>query len=124
MSHHAVRRLRPYLFHGFKHSQPIRSISQTTSPASSKDGRSVTHDYEKRVKQLETHKPLTECYPRLPKDYWQRRDDIATVTNHYARLEDGKNLTRIEKRKGSGPFTVHGTLLRSSGMLGTTVDKW
>ena len=25
----------------------------------------MTHDYEKRVAQLESYKPLAECYPRL-----------------------------------------------------------
>lgn len=63
-----VRRLRPYLFNGFKRSQrvcPTRSFAAFPSLYASEGRNDATHDYEKRVSQLKAHKSLSECYPRL-----------------------------------------------------------
>ncbi|KAK4503841.1 hypothetical protein PRZ48_004756 [Zasmidium cellare] len=62
-----VRRFRLYLFSGFKRSQYLPARAFTSQPylRVKESQLDVTHDYEKRVAQLQTHRPLSECYPRL-----------------------------------------------------------
>lgn len=67
-----IRRLRPHLFTRFKRASCIpttatssRTFASQPSLHVDKRSKDVTHDYEKRIAQLEAHKPLSECYPRL-----------------------------------------------------------
>lgn len=68
MSYHTARRLRPYLFHGFKQVQCTASTRAfTRCSVASKDNtpKEVTNDYEKRLRQLDAYKPRDEWYPRM-----------------------------------------------------------
>jgi hypothetical protein len=118
MSINVARRLRPHLFHGFKRSQPLRSLSRTALLADVKDGKSVTNDYEKRVKQLEAYKPLAECYPRLPSGPFDPQApllqiDLQEFRRCYHRIEPGDTVKNESKYKSWGvhePLHVHGML--------------
>lgn len=68
------RRLRPYLFTSFKkrsscsstNAVATRAFASQPSLRVERKSKDVTHDFEKRVAQLEGYKQLSECYPRLP----------------------------------------------------------
>ncbi|KJY02496.1 lysyl-trna synthetase like protein [Zymoseptoria brevis] len=63
-----TRRFRPHLFIGFRRSQcPSIARRFSSLPSLCIEGKrsESTHDYEKRVAQLETYIPLSQCYPRL-----------------------------------------------------------
>lgn len=64
MSPNAVRRLRPHLFTACRQ-RTSRAFSR--APYLHAEARDVTHDYEKRVAELEAQRPLSEWYPRLPR---------------------------------------------------------
>ncbi|OTA38702.1 hypothetical protein BTJ68_01181 [Hortaea werneckii EXF-2000] len=65
-SRHLIQCPRPYLFHGFRRVIAPRAFSQASCFRQAERSRDVTHDYEKRVAQLQAQRPLEECYPRLP----------------------------------------------------------
>ncbi|RMY69949.1 hypothetical protein D0863_06101 [Hortaea werneckii] len=65
MSRHLIQCPRPYLFHGFRRVNASRAFSQAPHFRQIEKSRDVTHDYEKRVAQLQAQRPLEECYPRL-----------------------------------------------------------
>lgn len=67
-----IRRLRPHLFTSFKCNScspttafSVRAFAAQQPQHVERRSKDVTHDYEKRVAQLESHKPLSESYPRL-----------------------------------------------------------
>lgn len=120
MSATVTRRLRPYLFTGFRRAQSPRTISSTSLCASQngaaqikqkkpgKDGekeRDVTHDYEKRVAQLQSHIPLADCYPRLPTRFAQN-----TLTSVGGAREACSTLQSDETKSDDVPVTVAGML--------------
>lgn len=106
MSQHVVRRLRPYLFHGFRHVQAARHFAQVGNLQQERKGRDVTHDYEKRVAQLEAQKPLQECYPRLPNGFQVERTPIQEVTSLSVALGNDEIL---QEDVLDAPHTVAGT---------------
>lgn len=68
----------------------------------------MTHDYEKRVAQLEAQKPLAECYPRLPNEVPKERQRIADVLPLARQLEAGAT----QRENGlDAPITVAGMVL-------------
>lgn len=92
MSQNAVRRLRPYLFHGFKRSQggPLRRTFITSRVAcqqQAKAARDVTHDYEKRLAQLEAYKPRDEWHPRLSAAVRPGKISVRDFRQEYGSLE-------------------------------------
>ena len=93
-----VRRLRPYLFTSFRRFQPssprlFRASNAGKSAQQSKttqqEARKVTHDYERRVRHLESVSPAEQWYPRIH----QGRDAqtrIEQFRHKYYRLQDGE----------------------------------
>jgi hypothetical protein len=93
-----IRRLRPYLFTSFRRFQPtchrsfhasnvIRSAQE--SEPTQYEGRKVTHDYERRVSQLESVSPAEQWYPRID----QSRDGQARIEqfrHKFYRLHNGE----------------------------------
>lgn len=62
------RRLRPHLFSAYTRSQCCTSSRAFASSPWCHDVKKqtdVTHDYEKRVAQLDARKPLSQSYPRI-----------------------------------------------------------
>jgi len=103
MSQHVVRRLRPHLFTRYQRVHCSRAFSHAGFlRADGGDGRDVTHDYEKRVAQLEAQRPLAECYPRLIADHSSRKWTIIKALEAAAKLEPDKVSAR------RAPFVVAG----------------
>ncbi|KAK4555836.1 mitochondrial lysine-tRNA synthetase [Recurvomyces mirabilis] len=102
MSSNVARRLRPYLFHGFQRTQCHRTFSRVPALYKQDDIKSVTHDYEKRIAELEAHRTLSECYPRLDKSNGR---DIVPLDNF---RRDWADLQADETRKHDGLVTVAG----------------
>lgn len=103
MSHRAARCLRPYLFHGFKRSQSLatsRAFTSSTIVSSIQTPKDVTHDYEKRLAQLDAYKPRDEWYPRISN---VERMPVEVFQRDYAQLANDE--TRDNTR------TIIGTLL-------------
>lgn len=103
MSHRAARCLRPYLFHGFKRSQSLatsRAFTSSTIVSSIQTPKDVTHDYEKRLAQLDAYKPRDEWYPRISNI---ERTPVEVFQRDYAQLANDE--TRDDTR------TIIGTLL-------------
>lgn len=94
-----TRCARPYLFNGFKRSPVVHSTRalSLTSPCLAKQPKQhdVTHDYEKRVAQLEARKSRAEWYPRIGhvapvRSTGGRRITRRTVLQHGAQLAPGE----------------------------------
>ncbi|KAF2170182.1 hypothetical protein M409DRAFT_64520 [Zasmidium cellare ATCC 36951] len=88
-----VRRFRPYLFSGFKRSQylPARAFASKPYLRAKEKQQDVTHDYEKRVAQLQAYRPLSECYPRLENVDVQDSAGKKAFKSQYEHLEVGIN---------------------------------
>ena len=109
MSQPVSRRLRPYLFFGFNRIATRNARTFVNAPCllhQEQKGREVTHDYEKRVAQLEGHKPLAECWPRLP-----LQGNRSAVESVKALCEE---LVPGETSISDPPTTVAGTVHKSS----------
>lgn len=110
MSQNAVRRLRPYLFHGFKRSQGI-SLRRTFIPSNvvcqqqAKAAKDVTHDYEKRLGQLEAYKPKEEWHPRLSAESQPGKVSVRDFQQEYGSLE--KDETDSDVRTVIGMWHWH-----------------
>lgn len=92
-----TRRLRPYLFNGFKRSHflhPNRALSSTSQCLVKQPQLDVTHDYEKRVSQLEARKSRTEWYPRI--------GDVASVRGLEERRISRRTILQKGAQLGSG----------------------
>jgi lysyl-tRNA synthetase class 2 len=106
MSHRTVRCMRPYLFHSFKRSHcavSTRAFSRSTIALQDKASKDVTHDYEKRLAQLDAYKPREDWYPRLASIAQAERIPIAKFEQQYEQLDGDE--TRDEIR------TITGTML-------------
>ncbi|KAF2766203.1 class II aaRS and biotin synthetase [Teratosphaeria nubilosa] len=93
------RRLRPYLFHGFRSSQhaPARRTffaAHVQCQRSEKAG-TATHDYEKRVGQLQADKPVRECYPRLPERFAETRQPLAKFRKLHETMVAGQTVDEV-----------------------------
>ncbi|KAK4543876.1 hypothetical protein LTR36_004650 [Oleoguttula mirabilis] len=121
MSQHVIRRVRPYLFHGFPRLHAVRSFAQAAYLQQEKKGREVTHDYEKRVAQLEAQKPLAECYPRLANGFQWDRKPIQEVQFLSGALEMGEIL---HENALDAPCTVAGRVqsVRTAGSKLVFID--
>ncbi|KAK5121135.1 hypothetical protein LTR85_005619 [Meristemomyces frigidus] len=121
MSQHVVRRLRPYLFHGFRSVQAARTFAQTGYLQQEKKDREVTHDYEKRVAQLEVQKPLQDCYPRLANGFQWERKPIEEVSYLSNALEADEIL---HENALDAPYTVAGRVqsVRTAGSKLVFID--
>ena len=109
MSQQVVRRLRPYLFHGFRRNvtRNMRTFAQATYFLQQEQKvREVTHDYEKRLAQLEGHRALAQCWPRLP-----LRGELSATGDVKLLCEE---LEAGEKNSVDAPVTVAGTVHNSS----------
>lgn len=98
MSQQAARRLRPYLFTGFRRArvgQSKRVLSQTACRQDGAPGRDVTHDYAKRVAQIETQRPLETWYPRLPASIAESRSSLSVVRRRAVSLKRGETEDSI-----------------------------
>lgn len=100
MTHQVARCLRPYLFHGFRRADATRAFSQRSCSWQMEKSRDVTHDYEKRVAQLQAQKSLADCYPRLDPVLKRKKlhSDSAFHTASYVKslareLENGETWT-------------------------------
>lgn len=95
MSKDLSRAVRPWLFTRHRVLQIGRAFSSHSGRAQNRGPqKSVTHDYEKRVKQLETSKPLEQCYPRMGPT---RSPDaevlgMSDFEQRYGRLEAGQTV--------------------------------
>ncbi|RMY53609.1 hypothetical protein D0863_13890 [Hortaea werneckii] len=77
--------------------------------------RDVTHDYEKRVAQLQAQKPLEECYPRLPS-----REE-ATVLDR--KLDSAAHVQLVANELQNGEtVTQHGSTTLTAGSKLVFVD--
>jgi lysyl-tRNA synthetase class 2 len=106
MSHRTVRCMRPYLFHSFKRSPCAVSacaFTHSTIAYQDKASKDVTHDYEKRLAQLDAYKPRDDWYPRLAASAQAERIPVATFEQQYEQLAGDE--TRDELR------TITGTVL-------------
>ena len=106
MSHRTVRCMRPYLFHSFKRSHcavSTRTFTRSTIAFQDKASKDVTHDYEKRLAQLDAYKPCDDWYPRLATSAQAERIPVAKFEHQYERLAGDE--TRDEFR------TITGTIL-------------
>jgi lysyl-tRNA synthetase, class II len=94
MAQPIVRRVRPYLFHGFQRHQRLAArrgfaqaaVLHSKNGSGDEKAREVTGDYEKRVAQLQAYKPLAQCYPRLPNGFAKQRMSIGGFKEEYDRL--------------------------------------
>ena len=115
MSNYVVRRLRPYLFSGFlraQAAQPSRALSQTCYRQDGGFIRDVTHDYEKRVAQLEAQTPLHVWYPRLPSNFAETRTSLGSAKSRAINIEKGG--TEDSHIIVAGTMTIHTHSLRSA----------
>lgn len=90
------RRLRPHLFVGFKraHSRAsTRSFASRGHVCANDKTHDVTHDYEKRVAQLEARKPLAQSYPRLAPTAARTRVSKGQLMLGYGDLRPGETCT-------------------------------
>ncbi|KAK5109929.1 hypothetical protein LTR62_006418 [Meristemomyces frigidus] len=125
MTENVIRRLRPYLFHAFKRSHCVRSISCAPRLYKQNETKAVSHDYEKRVSQLQAQKQLSECYPRLPKHFARDVVPLKAFKKQYKRLEkdesaEEKLLTvagRVRSVRTAGNKLVFMDLEDGSGHL-------
>lgn len=107
-----ARRLRPYLFHGFKRSQCAsasfrRSLVSSAQLRHAKDTnetarKDATHDHEKRVAQLDAYKSREEWHPRLSPKIVGQKTRIQEFITAYNSLANGESNT-------SSTVTVFGT---------------
>lgn len=109
MSRNLIQCPRPYLFHGFRRVNAPRAFSQAPCFRQAGRNRDVTHDYEKRVAQMQAQKPLEECYPRLPSREEatvldRKLDSAAHVQIVANELQNGETVTQ------HGPTTLTGML--------------
>ena len=121
-----ARRLRPHLFTGFRRGPCTKSFSsiahqngqEVVAPkhkAASKSvekEQNVTHDYEKRVAQLQAHHSLEECYPRLPTEFSQTT--LSSINTARAASSD---LQPDQTRSDGEPVTIAGRVhsVRTAG---------
>jgi lysyl-tRNA synthetase class 2 len=106
MSHRTVRCTRPYLFHSFRRSHcavSTRTFTRSTIAYKDKASKDVTHDYEKRLAQLDAYKPRDDWYPRLATSAQPERIPVAMFEQQYEQLAGDE--TRDELR------TITGTML-------------
>jgi predicted DNA-binding protein YlxM (UPF0122 family) len=106
MSHRTVRCMRPYLFHSFKRSYcaiSARTFSRSAIASQDKAPKDFTHDYEKRLAQLDDYKPRDDWYPRLATSAQVERIPVAKFEHQYEQLAGDE--TRDEFR------TITGTML-------------
>ncbi|EMC98567.1 hypothetical protein BAUCODRAFT_128939 [Baudoinia panamericana UAMH 10762] len=119
MSACVIRRLRPYLFHGFERSQGRAfSCGAWLRDDSDSGRRSASHDYVKRVSQLQSFKKLEECYPRLPFGFPESRVPISDFRSRYdGMLEAGQTVRNSVDSAGNGPLIVAGRIrsVRTAG---------
>ncbi|GAB7364658.1 hypothetical protein MBLNU230_g5460t1 [Neophaeotheca triangularis] len=97
MSKDVPRVLRPWLFtrHRLLHHTTSRAFSSCNSrDQSNGPQKNVTHDYEKRVKQLEASRPLENCYPRIGATRSSNAEVLAMkdFDERYGRLEAGQTV--------------------------------
>jgi lysyl-tRNA synthetase class 2 len=95
--------MRPYLFHSFKRSHravSTRTFTRSTIAYQDKASKDVTHDYEKRLAQLDTYKPRDDWYPRLATSTLAERIPVAQFEQQYEQLAGDE--TRDEFRTITG----------------------
>ena len=102
MSSNVARRLRPQLFHGFKRLQLQRTFACVPALRKQDETKSVTHDYGKRIAELEARRPLSECYPRLNKSNGEELVPLDKFRKDWTHLKSDATL------EGSGPVKVAG----------------
>ncbi|KAH9818160.1 class II aaRS and biotin synthetase [Teratosphaeria destructans] len=112
MAQPITRRLRPHLFHRLRthhhhhhhphphphshlhhHTPAGRTFSAAHAPCQrgEKAGPATTHDYERRVGQLQADKqPLQDCYPRLPRRFAEKRRSIAQFRAQHETVAAGQ----------------------------------
>lgn len=103
----SVRCLRPWLsprFQCLQRVQARRSFTAQIICRASASLKDVTHDYEKRVKQLEARAPASEWYPRLPASIAEKRVDLASFAEKWDHLEPG-TTAEGERLVLAGTFT-------------------
>lgn len=106
MSRRAARCLRPYLFHSFKRTQcaaHTRPFTCTTIASQIKPSKDVTHDYEKRLAQLEAYKPRDDWYPRPPSHAQAERTPVGLFHQEFAQLANDE--TRDERKTVTGTMS-------------------
>ncbi|KAI5367468.1 Class II Aminoacyl-tRNA synthetase/Biotinyl protein ligase (BPL) and lipoyl protein ligase (LPL) [Septoria linicola] len=124
-----TRRLRPYLFNGFKRSHfhfPTRALSSSVQCLAKQSQPDVTHDFEKRIAQLESRRSRTEWYPRIgdvapARGIGERRISRKTVEQHGDALKPGET----HKVAGSAQtFSLAGRIstIRTAGSKLVFVD--
>lgn len=100
-----VRRLRPYLFSAFKRSRnfiPARAFISTPYLHAHGKEHDVTHDYEKRVDQLQAYKSLPDCYPRLEQHNVRDHAGKRSFETQYEHLQREETMTDGPKTRIRG----------------------
>jgi lysyl-tRNA synthetase class 2 len=98
MSHYTARCMRPYLFHSFKRSRcavSVRTFTCSTIAYQDKASKDVTHDYEKRLAQLDAYKPRDDWYPRLAASAQAERTSVAKFEQQYGQLAGDETRDEI-----------------------------
>ncbi|PIA89315.1 Lysine--tRNA ligase, cytoplasmic [Cercospora beticola] len=123
-----TRRLRPHLFHGFQRLHSVsatRAISSSAHNLAKQSQPDVTHDYQKRVAQLEARRPRAEWYPRIGdiapvRGLDERRISRSTIEQHGSQLQPGETY----KEASSEGFTLAGRIntIRTAGSKLVFVD--
>ncbi|KAF7192827.1 Lysine--tRNA ligase, mitochondrial [Pseudocercospora fuligena] len=112
------RRLRLYLFHNFRRVQcqyNARAFGASTL-RTDRQRHEVTHDYEKRVAQLETHKQPSEWYPRISQSRKNLRVGKNELQNFGKRLQNGETDPSAFHPEGYGGMLVGKiTSIRTAG---------
>ena len=112
MSQNVARRLRPYLFHGFKQSQAVvlrrTFVSSHAVLQKATAAKDVTHDYEKRLVQLDAYKPPAEWHPRLSREIQPAKTSVKEFRRDHGSLAEDETANDIQ--------TVIGTSAKDSVM--------
>jgi len=100
MPYDVVRRLRPYLFHGFRRSQGA-ALKRTfvSSPVVSQQAKTVkdvSHDSEKRLAQLEAYKSRDAWHPRLPAESHVGKMSVQVFQQEYGSLEKDQTDSSVQ----------------------------
>lgn len=109
MSRHLIQCPRPYLFDGFRRVNASRAFSQAPRFRQTEKSRDVTHDYEKRVAQLQAQRPLEECYPRL-----SSRDETPLLDR---KLYSAAHVHTVANELQNGEVISHHGSTTLTGML-------
>lgn len=88
-----ARRLRPFLsarFHQLQCPRTTRFLAVPSRSSARKSEKDITHDYEKRVNQLEAYAPVSKWYPRYQQTDGSRITQKSMFEAEHGHLQTGE----------------------------------